>query len=50
MIKNTLKYIFEKCDICVKIIKSWYWLQLQNHNAKWHHNVLYNYVVMNMNL
>jgi hypothetical protein len=40
----------KKFNICVKTIKLWYQLQSQNHNAMWHYNVIYNYVVINMNL
>jgi len=40
--KKYIKIQFWKIDICVKTIKSWCQLQLQNHNATWHHNVLYN--------
>jgi hypothetical protein len=48
--KNTLKIHFQKFDICVENIKSWYQLQLQNHNVMWHHNSFYNYTIINMNL
>jgi hypothetical protein len=41
---------FWKFDICVKTIKLWYWLEMQNDNAMWYHNVFYNYVVVNMTL
>jgi hypothetical protein len=50
MIKNILKIKLREFNICVKNIKSWYSLELQNDNATWHHNVLYNYIIINMNL
>jgi len=50
MIKNTSKIHFWNFDIFVKTIKLWYWLQSQNNNAMWHHNVFYDYEVINMNL
>jgi hypothetical protein len=47
---NTLKIDYWKFDICVTIIKLCYWLQSQNDSAMWHHNVFYNYAIININL
>jgi hypothetical protein len=41
-------FIFINSNIFGKTVKLWYWLQSQNHNAMWHYNVMYNYVVINM--